>query len=196
MYLFTFFLGPFLNVESFHVGPQPQHFQQRRLSIDRMQKRNHPFTTSTLFQSILNDNTDEEQEWINPFEQSKTLSKKSRAFTAPDVSNISIRKMKMKEMTSRLLSSSPDKEEMRLILKENYNLVMAPFIDEDFDPKLDPESIYTDDMDTPSLRFEHYVKVMEGRIIQAQSAVAQNVLQAMLDFVGDNFESEDIEVVE
>merc|ERR1712071_602594 len=71
--------------------------------------------------------------------------------------------------------------EMKLVLTENENLLMEPFSN-DYDPRLDSDSIYTLDMDRAQ-KLDTYSIAMDARIQQAKSADARIILNAMKTFV-------------
>lgn len=127
------------------------------------------------------DGGNEEEEWINPFEQAKSLGKTRRS--VPDVTNISLRQMKMNELVSSLLRVVNDDQAMENVLTENANLLMEPFSDE-YDPKLDQDSIYSEGMNREE-KLKKYDAVMEDRIKQANSEQARIILNAMRTFVLD-----------
>ena len=132
-----------------------------------------------IFKCSSEDKTTEE--WINPFEQSKTMAKNSR--DVPSVVNISYREMRMNELVSSLLRCVNDEVAMDKVLKENEELLMEPFLD-DYDPRLDPNSIYEEGMSRVE-KIKKYTMVMENRMQKAKSDNAKIILNAMKNFVLD-----------
>jgi len=94
---------------------------------------------------------------------------------------ISLRKVRMSEISQDLLRVvASDSERMDRILKDNAEFLLEPL--EDDDAVLDPDSIYSTDMDR-SGRYEAYRTSMEERIKNARNRDVRKVLTALRDFV-------------
>jgi len=135
------------------------------------------FPSLKVYQSSNKEN--EEEEWINPFEQASSLGKTRRS--VPDVTNISVRQMRMNDLVSSLLQCVNDNIAMTEVLSENEALLMEPF-SENYDPKLDRDSIYSEGMNRDE-RMDKYATVMDERIQQAKSENARIILSVMRTFV-------------
>jgi hypothetical protein len=112
---------------------------------------------------------------FNPFDY-----KPSNSYS--EVSRISLRQMRIKEVTNQLLNCVGDAQATQQILQENRELLLEPLENGVSD---DPESIYRPDM-TRQERYQTYNTSMEERIEKAKNGQVRSVLEAMRDFILSN----------
>lgn len=130
--------------------------------------------------SIFDDDKPEssnEFEGFNPFNRKETIAQR-RAPQVLGSSTISVRKMRMKEVMSNLLSA--DESDYERILLENEDLIMEPLLEDD--AVMDEDSIYELGM-TREERFERYELTMMDREAKAVNKSVQKILSSMRLFV-------------
>jgi len=93
---------------------------------------------------------------------------------------ISPRQMRMKELTTDLLARLYDDEAVSKLLTSNEDFLLEQL--DNPDAVLEPESVYTPDMDREE-RYRRYREVMEDRIENARAPAAKKALGALKDFV-------------
>ena len=93
---------------------------------------------------------------------------------------VSPRAMRMKELTTTLLSVLSDDAAVEKLLRENADFLLDQ-LDND-GAALEVDSVYAPGM-TRGERYERYREVMDGRIEGARAPAAKNALGALRDFV-------------
>lgn len=128
-------------------------------------------------------------EGFNPFEAGSKLRTKESAGVLSDEAQklpttpggqISPREMRMKALTTNLLTSLSDENAVSELLEANEEFLLEPF--NNLDAALETNSVYTPDMGREE-RFRQYRRVMEERIVAARAPAATKVLGALKDFV-------------
>ena len=110
---------------------------------------------------------------LNPFSDNKR----------PSFSALFSRRQKtLQHILSDLIDAAQSDDEMRAILLKHENFLMEQFDEDTF---LEPESIFTSEMDRFE-RFDRYNAVMAERIIKAQNPKVKKVLKFMANFVSDH----------
>ncbi|KAL9185517.1 hypothetical protein ACHAXT_003294 [Thalassiosira profunda] len=93
---------------------------------------------------------------------------------------VSPRQMRMKELTVDLLNRLSDEGAVAELLQSNEDFLLEQL--NDVDAVLEPDSVYTPDMDRGE-RFRRYREVMDERIEGARAPAAKKALGALKDFV-------------
>lgn len=128
---------------------------------------------------------------FNPFSNQQGTSQStpspSRRDGVGDVKSvISLRRMRMKEITQQLLDVAEmpgrgsDDEMMLRVLQDNVDFLLEPLEDED--AVLEPDSVIQGDMKRAE-RYRAYRESMQERISKARNPSAKTVLTALRDFV-------------
>jgi hypothetical protein len=116
-------------------------------------------------------------EWqgFNPFDPAT-----QKTTVSSSVNRISLRKNRMQELMSNLLSVAGDDTSLQVLLESSKDLLLEPL--EDDDAVLETDSIYTSSM-TRKERYQVYRTTMMDRIAKAKNTNVRVVLQAMSNFV-------------
>ncbi|EJK71959.1 hypothetical protein THAOC_06551 [Thalassiosira oceanica] len=93
---------------------------------------------------------------------------------------VSPRAMRMKELTTKLLSVLSDDSAVEELLRENADFLLDQL--DNVDAALEVDSVYTPDM-TRGERYGKYREVMDLRIEGARAPAAKKALGALRDFV-------------
>lgn len=155
-------------------------FSTSSSSISARSRRSFVAVVESTTTRLSANDDDEKEVWINPFEQSRGAATSTRR-VAPNVTDLNLRRMRMDDLVSSLSRCVNNDESMRRELSANEDLLMAPFED-DYDPRLDKDSIYTVDMDRQQ-KLSTFTTVMEDRVARAKSETAKIILNAMTNFV-------------
>merc|ERR1711862_145923 len=126
---------------------------------------------------------------FNPFEKKSSSSSmqqveqriKSTIFISP-------RKKQMDSIVMELYRNNHDDALMYDILIQNEEFLLEPFLNENFEPDFEPDSIYEEGM-TSDEKITKYSNVMLDRINNAKSGEVKIVLRAMMEFVLDKVPS-------
>ena len=126
---------------------------------------------------------DDDLSSFNPF-QPVGQSNSFEAGRGGNRGSISLRQTRMQEINRQLLDAAESKQNaddlLEDILKSNRDFLIEPL--EDTNAVLDPDSIYTADMDRDS-RYQAYRQSMEKRISSAKNGTVRKVLNALSNFI-------------
>lgn len=131
-------------------------------------------------------NDEPKEQWINPFEQQKSIQKDSfesrmSSTVEKTVLGASPRKRQMNELMSDMLRCVNDDRAMKEVLSRYDEMLMEPF-QEDYDPDFETDSIYEVGM-TKQDKILRYEKVISERIESAQNGSVKTILQRMKCYV-------------
>eukprot|EP00526_Cylindrotheca_closterium_P022614 CAMPEP_0113609946 /NCGR_PEP_ID=MMETSP0017_2-20120614/4760_1 /TAXON_ID=2856 /ORGANISM="Cylindrotheca closterium" /LENGTH=186 /DNA_ID=CAMNT_0000518793 /DNA_START=10 /DNA_END=567 /DNA_ORIENTATION=+ /assembly_acc=CAM_ASM_000147 len=136
-------------------------------------------TCSTSLRSIFGDDKEEVKDGVD-FQSFNPLNYQAGNNDNAYSTQISLRKVRMKEMTGELLDAVGDESMTNEILVRFKEFLLEPL--DDPDSVLESDAIYTPQMSRVE-RYDAYRSSMDERIKNSKNGSVRSILQSMKDFV-------------